>query len=535
MQIQSRKYLVLAALLVLASCGGGDNGGDGATPPSATDVTPDTFTLDDVKDAEPGRFYTASMTVSGVDTVVKARVDGNAAFSVDGGKTFGTATADVENGDEIIVRLKSDAEASGIENGTLYVGGTSGSLDANGTATDTFEVATKADMQSPDVKVQFPPPMSMTDAPSGSKLLIRGLATDDFAVASVHVNDTEAKLDKVTGAWSFDYPIVTDVQTITVKATDSQGNVSEQVLSLTHVPSTDSGDFGAGVTLHNGAQGIIALEPQRLLYSISQEVHELDLSTGERRKVFDASDAGFTGIVTDMVPSEESSLVYVASYGAQAGLLRFDLEAGTATPLSLEGDGNGDDSGFNSVQSVAYDAENNAPYLLVYNTVEDASYLWRVDSETGAREVVSPGPYTSTNPVIRFDAATGRMLIADAGLYIATPGDSNHEPLMAGDAAEFVQLAADSTGREAIVFASGPGGLYELRVLDRTDNTIVVLPDGSDAAFGPELVYSHGFDVDWQNRVAYTASAFGETHPHGKRITAIDLEKGYRVIVAMEH
>lgn len=238
----------------------------------------------------------------------------------------------------------------------------------------------------------------------------------------------------------------------------------------------------------------------------------------------------------DFVLDKESMLVYAASFtGGHIGLVQLDIDAGTALPLSVKGDGN-NDTGFDVVKSVAYDAERDVPYLLVRDASEFAYYLWRIDSETGAREIISPGPYQSLNPNIRFDAVTARLLIADEGLFVATPGDAEHDVLMAlGDAFEFVRLATNPNGSEVVVYARKPDDDFELRLLDLTDNKAVPLPGGSDAAFGPDLEYSHGFDVDWRNRIAYTTSSASVGQLSGKRITAVDLETGYRVIVAMEH
>lgn len=274
---------LLAFLLVPAGCGGGGSG---------RDVTPDSFTLADVENASVGLHF-ASMTVTGVNVPVKVRVcceDAGPEFSLDGGKTWRTKPADAGNGDVVMIRLHASPLPGGVVSATLYVGGTSAALDAEGTVSDEFRVTTRHDTKPPQVFIDFPPMRAATSTPVGGTLKVRGRAMDDVTVQAVTVNGLPAEFDPETGEWSADYVLEDGLQTITATVEDMTGSVHSASVQLERVNLGTL--LGSGYRLGEGEtvgqiNGILAngLPDTPLLLATRHGLMKLDPATADRVRV----------------------------------------------------------------------------------------------------------------------------------------------------------------------------------------------------------------------------------------------------------
>jgi len=509
-------WLVLAAAL-LAACGGSGN--------SPADRIPDQFEFANVDNAFPGDFYEGSVTISGLDDgeVVPAWLTGitnTLELLINGKKQEHHQNREVRNGDVVTIRLQAMGEPGAEAKATLYAG--------DPPVFSVFRVTTRATDDPPEIVVDFPPPISLTDA---SAITVRGRVRDDWSeIASVKVNGSEVPVNP-DGTWYAQRSLVEGGQDIVIQASDQAG-VATATRSVTYHASIDDVSFGSGAVLGSTAGGL-ALIPgaSRLLYGFSQLIAEIDLATGERDL---RSFAGaFDGSLSDIVLDAGRLQVYAASYpGPHEGLVLFDLETGTVEVVSYKGDGKGDDTLFGYVASVAFDPVNEVSYLLVRDAADPMAgiwRIWRVDRD-GNREPVAEAPY-SPNARLRHDARNNRLLLAANDLYAIDPATGKGEVLAALEEGNwFLQLAADPESGEIAAYLRKTGDVYEIQLL-RPGGQRVVLPGGGDPIFGPRLGHSYGYDVDWQHRVAYVGSAGPN---HGTRITAIDLETGHRVIVAKE-
>src|SRR5690606_25268820 len=288
----------------------------------------------------------------------------------------------------------------------------------------------------------------------------------------------------------------------------------------TLLPVIGTEPFGTGYSRFGLGGLVIIPGSTRLLYGVFGSIAELDLSTGERRKWVENFEGVFDGFLNDIVLDAARLKVYASSYSGQhEGMALFDLEAGTVEAVSYKGDGKGDDALFGYVASVAFDPVNEVSYLLVRDAADPMAgiwRIWRVDRD-GNREPVAEAPY-SLHARLRHDARNNRLLLAANDLYAIDPATGEGEVLAAREEGSwFLRLAADPESGEIAAYLRKPGDVYEIQLL-HPGGPGGALPGTGDPAFGPALGYSYGYDVDWQHRVAYVASA-GPNHGH--RVTAV--------------
>lgn len=533
MHNRMRKTTILAALLALAACGGGGGGSDpaGTNPPPA-DRTPDAFAFESIEDADPGVFYESSITISGLDDGERIPAGlGNIAAGpfellINDELQDDHRGREVQNGDVVTVRLQASREPEGRVSAEFFAGD-SPQVSA------VFEVVTKGVSTAAEISLHFPPGPALTDVPLPGAIMLRGGVLPEFDAAQVLVNGETAAFDAETGVWRFEYSVVSGEQAIAVKAVNEAGDEANAVYVLTHVPSTDSGNFGNGSPL-GSVRGIVLDDTQdRILYGL-RDMFELPLLSGERRKVYDSATGNFRGFSSDLVSAGDAG-IYAASYsGDHVGLGLIDPVAGTGAPVSVVGDGKGDDTGFSGITSVAADNGGGKVYLLAGNPAERIYRIWRIDAASAAREVMLDGVEVGPNPRIRFDASRDRLLLAAGSLFEIAADNPALSVLIAEDESFNAAHLAVAPEGNALVIANALGfEQFGLLRVDTTDNSIAVIPGEVDPAFGPTLAFPNGFDVDWARNVAYLATDGGIEY--GDRITAIDLETGHRVVVAMEH
>lgn len=508
-------WLVLAAAL-LAACGGNGN--------SPADRIPDQFELGSVNDAYPGYFYGVSVTISGLEKgkrvpaylgdattdQIALYINGESVSPLQGGR--------VRNGDIVTVRLQAGQEPGGEAVVSLFAG--------DPPVSAVFKVTTRTTDDPPEIIVDFPPPVSLTEA---STVMVRGRVLEGGA--PVFVGGQEATVNP-DGSWFVEHPLAEGAQEVAVRVVEGTG-IIEVPLSVTRLPVIGTEPFGTGYSLFGLGGLVIIPGSTRLLYGVFGSIAELDLSTGERRKWVENFEGVFDGFLNDIVLDAARLKVYASSYSGQhEGMALFDLEAGTVEAVSYKGDGKGDDALFGYVASVAFDPVNEVSYLLVRDAADPMAgiwRIWRVDRD-GNREPVAEAPY-SLHARLRHDARNNRLLLAANDLYAIDPATGEGEVLAAREEGSwFLRLAADPESGEIAAYLRKPGDVYEIQLL-HPGGPGGALPGTGDPAFGPALGYSYGYDVDWQHRVAYVASA-GPNHGH--RVTAVDLETGHRVIVAKE-
>ncbi|HEX7046141.1 MAG TPA: hypothetical protein VF275_01035 [Gammaproteobacteria bacterium] len=259
---------LLTALLAAAGCG---NDPPGVTPPGTTppvaDRTPDAFSFAAVVDANPGEFHEASVTIAGLDDgelVPASLADLTAGFVllINGVEQDNHLDRTVQNGDVVVIRLQASDTPEGVASGEFFAGEPSVSA--------VFEVTTKADEESPELAVHFPPALGITNVTS---IRVRGTVQDQ-ALETLTVGGTIVSPDPATGNWHFDMPLSAGANQIEVRAEDTSKNISVRELVI----DTTSATVGSGEPMSSGIQGSeISPDGSSVFYGgINDTVYKLD-------------------------------------------------------------------------------------------------------------------------------------------------------------------------------------------------------------------------------------------------------------------
>ena len=362
------------------------------------------------------------------------------------------------------------APAGGSDAATATDAGPDGTPDA------TLDAALGA---APAVEVQFPPPLSRTDA---FTLTVRGTAEDDGDIAAIRVNGVAAQSDTGFASWQASVPLQPGSNPIVVESEDQNGNVDAQAAELTVVQALPLVDpFSMALDAAGGRLFVVDTEELRIV--------SVDLATGIPSPV--------RGGELDSHPEQKPTnaitfdpargrIVFVQNDPEDDRVFTLDPATGERTLVASDTVGAGPD--LFQVNAIALDDTGNIAYLTDSDFSNDA--LIALDLRTGDRTVVS-------------DATTG------TGTAFASPQGLALRPASGLDPGH--ALVVDQT-LDALILVN----------LDSGDRTVV---SNASRGSGPAFSVPKGLAVD-PTGIAYVSDT-------GLRaVLRVDLLTGNRTIVA---
>jgi hypothetical protein len=417
-----------------------------------------------------------------------------------------------------------------------------------GLATACNDVNEPGEFTAPLVALTFPPPVSSTDAET---ITVTGTASDPSGIAEVRVNGVLASTSDGFATWQANVPLALGRNTLTVAASDLQGNsdaqaaqaeIESQPLLLGPAgivldPSRqlalvlDSGikavDLmsGARTTISGSTRGTgpelrshgIALARDRALviHAVPAEVVAVDLVSGDRTILSDDTH----GIGPPLhqpraitVDGDRALVIDSPSMGDRA-IVAVDLVSGDRTILSGPSVGSG--PGFRTPTGIVLDGSralvlDRRALLAVDLATGDRTILW--DAEAGA----GTGPIFSQ---YRLEIALNgnRVLVSDSGLGAVFAVD-----LVSGDR---TILSDPSTGGGPRFSPFAPTSI----VLDETDPSRALVVD-------PGLGAVLAVDLSSGERSFVSASSVGTGPPVAGPVTsrAIALEGNRALVVGRD-
>ena len=351
-------------------------------------------------------------------------------------------------------------QLNGIANGahTLSVRAVDpvGNVDAT-PATFSWQV----DTSQPLAQIQFPTPVSYTDA---SQLHVRGTASDSHSIVSVTVNGVAATSTDAFAHWSALVPIAAGTNNLVVSVSDSFGNtnataaaaqVANRGLNLRTVGSTFwdaahgrllTADYerDAIVALRDtdglatifsdathgtgpaaGGLGILALDTanNRLIASDTDGLLSVNLSTGNRTSIPTAPATPETSPNVARTCNNPCTRIYATAWApisSEPSVFSIDLATGARAVISGGDSHLGLGPSLLSVTGIAFDTSQGAPRLLITDSYFQA--VFAVDPVTGNRSVLSStqapiaagiGPAMQSPNGIELDTANNRALVTD--------------------------------------------------------------------------------------------------------------------------
>ena len=539
MQIQSRKYLVLAALLVLASCGGGDNSNGG-------DVTPDAFSFSPAEfpDASKGQHIHTSAKVSGFEGELTASVTARACsrstlttcprteLSKNGENNF-SDTVTLVSGDTLDVFMVINSNAVPLE--TFEATVTVGDIETGASATIKASVPDKED---PALAVHFPPPFSLSDQ---AEIRLRGEISDDGEITSLKADGVDAIIDETTGVWTATVSLNAGPNAIEVVATDAAGKVTKETVSV----DTTNTSVGSGETLlaSGNQQALDVSKDGRTVYYAggNNVLYKLDVATGERTVFSREPDVG-TGPALNTIlgiTATQDDQLLVADDGQ---VVNVDAANGNRTVLSGSLAGIGTGAAISPAHVMSTPASDRL--YLISDAAGDKVYSVQLPS--GNRAIVSDD-LTGTGPAI----IISRSLVVDETgvVYIGNGGG--------GASAQVLKVDPSTGDRSNVSAGTGPSlgtGLpAELRYWqDEGSLLVAIFKTGAEGGSimgvdpatgdretlssmtvgkGPALHAVAGMGFHAPRRLAFVS---GRDAVGVHRIFAVDLENGDRVIIAAD-
>lgn len=265
--------LLITGLMVLNGC---SDGGSSAKK----DTSPDAFEFQAKSDApfETWQEF-GPIVVSGIDTATSISVTGGE-YKIDNGD-YTAKTGKVNAGNQVTVRLMSNVKGDSEARAVLKIG------DKEAEALST----TGPDTIPPEVKILFPTPYTMTQ--DGS-VFIRGQAEDvNGQLDSVLVNGIEVDSDDGLKNWTVTVPLPEEENTITVVATDEEGNEdNSQTITVKMDPEGGVFPNSDNPTARIGRAGDFAVINEREYLVVpdygGDAIVSVDLESGVREILFQA-------------------------------------------------------------------------------------------------------------------------------------------------------------------------------------------------------------------------------------------------------
>jgi hypothetical protein len=418
--------MAVSSLLLLSACGGGGGGGNPNPPPPTDTTAPDTFITSGPPAETTSRSASFVLSSTEAGATFQARLDGGA-FQVVTSPYNVTALADGSH--TVTVR----------------------SVDAAGNVDASFVIyGWEVDGTAPTAQIQFPTPVSYTDA---ANLHVRGTALDARTISALTVNGVAATSTNSFRNWSAVVPINAGDTTITIGTTDSLGNTTANaatasvtnrgvsIASMDYVVSDPANDrllvgdrIAKAVVAVDRASGIaqefsgprrgigpslqdtsrIALDSANgrlfVFDIIENRLVAVDLATGNRNVI---SPPDFSILVTGGLAWDGANNRILA--GAGSRIVAIDATTGLRSVISGDGMGTGPTIQFPWRMTLDTSA---TPRLLVISSTQSAIYS--VDLANGNRSYFSLAGANGSGPAINpvsnpvLDIAGNRALVASS-------------------------------------------------------------------------------------------------------------------------
>lgn len=452
--VSVRKWLILfTSILFIAACGGDNN-----NPPSppANDTRPNAFTFTAQSDATLSTQYSASATISGINSPATVSISGGE-YSVAGGD-FTSAGGSISNGQTLAVRATSSDQFATDTTVTVTVGGVSASFVITTEAEDTtpdalvFTAVTDATLSSVQtsntVTVQG---INSTSAVSiqngeyaingGAYTTVAGTVTNGQTVtvrqtsAASLATETIATLtiggvagqfsvttfaDTTAPTVTIDFPTKTSVSNaptawIRGRAEDDYSTVS--AITVNGVAATTTDNFAtwtAEVNLTASQANTITVTSQDSEGNTNTQAAEISVLQGNIENAFPNDQIDFDGGA--MAYDAANERLIVRDYN-HTSLLALDIHTSEQTVLSGPATPNTDNA-FSAIKDIVVDQANNRALVLDSTLLS----IIAVDLTTGARTLLStptqPDPINKfvTPVALELDVDRNRLYITDQGL-----------------------------------------------------------------------------------------------------------------------
>ncbi len=473
-----------------------------------------------------------------------------ARFAFSSNKPNSTFEASVDGG--AFAAAQSPLDLTGLAVGTHHFSVRAidemGQVDAS-PATFTWVV----DVTAPTASIQFPTPLSYTDA---ATITVRGTASDAHGVDTVSVNGVAATSLDGFENWRANVPLSAVTTTLTVSVTDAAGNTTAHADTATVINRGPSLIYLVDLAFDPNGNQVIALDNR------ANAIHGYRATDGVGRLISAGPSPGAmrgqsapTALVVDALNNRALFVDYIID-----SLVAADLATGVRTIVSPTA-GQGSATTLAVANDLAYDPVNDRAFAS--NVI--CACIIGMDLATGARSIVASasvgtGAYPASanglvyddfttpgaprlltvnfgmpgsNAIVAIDVATGnRSILSSQALAIGTG------PAMHGG----MGLAIDPQRDRLLIADNSVPGVIAVDLASGNRSIVMGQHDGSGPAFypGTSIAYDAAanrlytgqvmpddilaIDLDSLERTAFIHSHVG-TGPEPNLVDAIVLEQ----------
>ena len=336
--------VLLAMFLSLSACGGGgDDGGTdpggtdpggtdpGGTDPGGTDPggTDPGGTDPDVVNESPVAVIATGVFEVNEGSSVSLKIDGSGSSDPDG-ESLGYEWA-VPEGFTVVGVTDAVLEITAtpdVDSDTSFEFELTVSDPSDAVGAEKVSVTVKADVIDPEMRIDFPPAKSLTDA---ATITVRGVASDSGGIQSVLINGVHAETADDYANWNLDFDLEPDaLNTITVEVTDSGGNTVSETVRVDTLAST----IGSGADLFNFPLFMVFDEAENRLIGTRHpdKIVALNLETSSASTLAFGFDS-----VAGLALDEASRRLFFVERTNSKNLYEMDLETGVRASISNAG------------------------------------------------------------------------------------------------------------------------------------------------------------------------------------------------------
>jgi len=462
-------FVSLSIVAMLSGCGGG-GGDDGPAPTMVptVDTTPTQFSFVDKRMAEQGSPVDSDViTVAGINAASTISVSGGE-YSLDGGD-FTSDESTVLVGQEVVVRVISDAESGGLAEATLTIGGVS----------DTFSVTTAYEVLS-TVKVEAESANVLTTAATSEVTEASG----GSVVGNLMENGAGVEFTDVPASVTLRLAYATDTAgTLSVRL-DGQDAGNFELASTGSMTTFATSELELNVDKGASVQ-VVYNEGD-----VNASVDFVDFIPSPLQVTSTVLERNFTG--ADGISVAANGDIYISG-GADSRNLRRVTPEGEATIVA---------TGFGSANGSDFDSQGNL-YIADYRSDAIRKYTPEGELETFATNLNGPaGVYVDAQDNV-YVSLFGRNFSASGSTVLKfTPDGVEQTYASGGGLADVIGIVGDENGEiYACNWQSG-------RVYRVTDGEVTLVAD----------VPSNINMIDYSRGKIYVA--------HGTRVHTVDVANG---------